>query len=193
MMKYYIDNLYKERGKYMKTVVIYKSKYGTTKRYAQWIAEALQAPLFESSEINPSQLSDYDVVIYGGGLYASGILGVELVVKNHCKSLVVFTVGLSNPDTTDYTKILEENFSQEFLAKIKVFHLRGGIDYKKLGFIYKVMMFLLIKLKVEKIPQEERTREEQTMLDTYGDKVDFTDETTIIPLLDYVRGLNNKQ
>lgn len=30
-------------------IVIYKSKYGSTKRYAQWIAEETKADFFESS------------------------------------------------------------------------------------------------------------------------------------------------
>ena len=82
--------------------VIYKSKYGTTKQYAKWIAEELGASLFEASSINPSQLMTYDVVVYGGGLYAGGIIGVKLVTGNPCKSLVVFTVGAADPGTTDY-------------------------------------------------------------------------------------------
>lgn len=47
--------------------VIYKSKYGSTKQYAEWIAKELDASLFEATNIKPSQLLDYDVVVYGGG------------------------------------------------------------------------------------------------------------------------------
>jgi len=46
-----------------KISVIYKSKHGTTKRYAQWIAEELEAQFFEASNIKPSQLMSYDVEI----------------------------------------------------------------------------------------------------------------------------------
>jgi len=109
-----------------KVAVIYKSKYGTTKRYAQWIAQALDAPIFDASSIQPSQLSNYDTVIYGGGLYARGIDGVKLVTESFDKTLVLFTVGLADPKITDYTPILEKTFTPEQLSKIKVFHLRGG-------------------------------------------------------------------
>ena len=57
-----------------KIAVIYKSKYGSTKQYAEWIAQALDAPLFEASSVNPAQLAEYDVVVYGGGLYAGSQL-----------------------------------------------------------------------------------------------------------------------
>jgi len=119
-----------------KIAVIYKSKYGATKQYAEWIAQALDAALLEAGAVKPPQLASFDVVIYGGGLYAGGIDGVKLVAKNPCKSLVVFTVGLANPKITDYAAILSKNFTGEALSKIKVFHLRGGIDYNKLGLLH---------------------------------------------------------
>ena len=89
-----------------KIAVIYKSKYGATKQYAVWIAESLEANIFEATDVSPSLLMEYDVIIFGGGLYANGINGVKLVTKNPCKSLVVFTVGLADPENTDYTEAL---------------------------------------------------------------------------------------
>ncbi len=35
----------------MKTIVIYKSATGFTKKYAQWIAEALSADLFAVADV----------------------------------------------------------------------------------------------------------------------------------------------
>jgi len=171
-----------------KIAVIYKSHYGTTKQYAEWIAEALDAALFEASSVKPAQLMDYDIVIYGGGLYAGGILGAKLVAKNPCKSLVVFTVGLADPETTDFTDILTKNFTPERLAGLKVFHLRGGIDYKKLGMVHKAMMALM-KKETEKKPVAERGADDHIFLETYGGKIDFTEKETITPLIEYVRSL----
>ena len=53
--------------------VVYKSRYGTTKQYAEWIAKALDAILLEASVVKPSQLASFDIVVYGGGLYAGRI------------------------------------------------------------------------------------------------------------------------
>ena len=168
--------------------VIYKSYYGTTKRYAEWIAEELNAPLFEVSDIKPAQLLNYDVVIYGGGLYAGGIIGSKLVEKNPCKSLVLFTVGLATPETTDYTDILAKNFSVEQLSMIKVFHLHGGIDYKKLGIVHRITM-AVVKRKTKKTPPAGRTSDVNLLLQTYGGKIDFTDRETIKPIVDYINML----
>jgi len=176
------------RNTVKKIAVIYKSRYGATKQYAQWIAHALQAELFEASAVKPAQLKDYDVVVYGGGLYAGGISGVKLVAENPCKSLVVFTVGLADPQITDYTEILTKAFAPERLQDIKVFHLRGGVDYEKLSLVHKGVM-AMVKKQAQKKPAAQRTSEDQGILETYGKKADFADEAATGPLVEYVRGL----
>lgn len=169
----------------MKIAVIYKSIYGTTKQYSKWIADELNANLFEASSVQPSQLMNYDIIIYGGGLYAGGIAGVKLVTKNPCKDLVVFTVGLATPEQTDYSGILKKNFTEEQLAKTKIFHFQGGIDYGKLQTIHKAMMGV-VKRRCEKSPIHERSNDDQELLDTYGKKVDFTNRKSIKPLIEYI-------
>ena len=168
--------------------VIYKSKYGTTKQYAEWIAQELNAVILEASAVKPAQLMTYDIVIYGGGLYAGGIDGVKLITKNLCKNLIVFTVGLAEPATTDYSAILNKNFSKEMLSAVKVFHLRGGMDYKNLNMIHKGMMAMVRKVESKK-DESERSEEDRMFLDTYGTKLDFLDKSTIKPLIDHVNSL----
>ena len=170
------------------TAVIYKSYYGTTKRYAAWITEELGASLLDASKIKPAQLGSYKTVIYGGGLYAGGIAGVSLVTKNPCDSLVVFTVGLATPAITDYTAIMKKAFSDDDLARIKVFHLQGGIDYGRLSLVHKAMMAMK-KKEVENTPLAERTSDDLLLLETYGSRVDFTEKDAIKPLVDYVYSL----
>lgn len=165
--------------------VIYKTQYGTTKKYAKWIAEALEATLFEVSEIKPTQLMSFDVVIYGGGLYAGGIDGVKLVAKNPCKNLVVFTVGLADINVTDFSDILKNNFSPELLSKTKIFHLRGGMDYSKLGLIHKGMM-AVVKKQATKKDKSELTSDDKMVLETYGKQVDFVDKNAIAPIVAFV-------
>ena len=172
----------------IKILVAYTSKYGSTRQYAQWIAEALNADLFAAKTVEPKVLSQYDVVIYGGGLYAGGIAGVKLVTQNPCKNRIVFTVGLADPNSTDYSAIINKNFTPELLEKTKFFHLRGGIDYNKLSPVHKVMMAMM-KSMTEKKPESERDTEDKEFLKTYNSKVTFEDKKTINPVIDYVKGL----
>ena len=61
----------------MKGIVIYKSKYGSTKKYAEWISERTGFDCVEAGKVNAKRLADYDTVIFGGGIYASGIAGIS--------------------------------------------------------------------------------------------------------------------
>ena len=49
----------------MKSVVVYFSRTGNTKRLAQAIAEELKAPIFAMSETQPSTIVDSDLLIIG--------------------------------------------------------------------------------------------------------------------------------
>lgn len=174
-----------------KIAVVYKSKYGSTKKYAQAISKSLNADLFERSQIKADSLIEYDTIIYGAGLYASGINGISLISKNFeklkNKNLIVFTVGLAPPEDKElFQPIINKNFTDEMKSSIEIFHLRGGIDYKELSFLHKNMMAML-KNMVSKKKETELTEDDRLMLKTYGDKIDFTDLSTIEPLLSYVK------
>jgi hypothetical protein len=113
------------------------------------------------------------------------------VAKNHTNRLVVFTVGLADPQTTDYSAILEKNFPDGSNQPDKVFHLRGGIDYKKLNLVHRGLMAML-KNAGEKKPESERAEETKEILRTYGGAVDFTDKEAISPLVAFVREVADK-
>lgn len=166
-----------------KIAVIYKSYYGTTKCYAGWIAEELNADLLEQKNVSPADLQTYDLVIYGGGIYASGILGIELLKKAPIKNLIVFTVGLANPESTDYTEIIQKNLSSELCKKAKIFHLRGGMNYKKLKMMHHAMMAMRKKMITNK-KAEELTQEDQDFLETYNGNVNFIDRAAIAPVIE---------
>lgn len=72
---------------------------------------------------------------------------------------------------------------------IKVFHLRGGIDYTKLNLMHKTMMSMLVKI-VKKKDREELNAEQKEMIDTYGQVVDFTDKQSLQPIIEYIKNLD---
>ena len=71
----------------MKGIVVYKSKYGATKKYAQWLCEETGFDMCEVSEAKVENLEEYEVIIFGGGIYASGV-PVTGFIKKNIKKLV---------------------------------------------------------------------------------------------------------
>lgn len=179
-----------------KILVIFESKYGSTKRYAQWIADALSCTLLERKAVRPSDLEQVDTIIYGGGLYAGGVSGITLLTKNwnliSDKKVILFTCGIADPDQPENTTHIREALSKalppEIMTKIHLFHLRGGIDYSKLNFIHKSMMGMLRKALLKK-EESDRSYEDNLLLETYGKAIDFTNHESIQPLVDYVSSL----
>jgi flavodoxin len=47
---------------------MYFSKYGSTKKYAEWIAEELNGDIFDIKNVKNSSLDDYSTIILGSGL-----------------------------------------------------------------------------------------------------------------------------
>ena len=68
--------------------------------------------------------------------------------------------------------------SNEIYEKASIYHLRGGIDYSKLNFAHKTMMSLLYK-KAKGLPEEKKTAEVKAMIDTYNQKVNFVDFSSL--------------
>ena len=180
----------------MKILVTYASKYGATKRYAQWIAEDLACDLRDSREVTAEDLRSCDILIHGGGLYAGGLSGINVITKNFKiiseKVIVLFSCGLADPEAPENVAHIEEGLQKvltpEMQEKIRQFHLRGGIDYSRLGLTHKAMMAMLRTVMLKKGRDNLRS-EDQMMLDTYGGTVDFTNRESLAPLLRYVRSL----
>lgn len=180
-----------------KIAVVFQSKYGATKKYAEWIAEELSCDLFERKNIKSADLEPYDIIVYGGGLYAGGVSGIDILTKNFdklCyKNLILFTCGLADPldkENTDHIKqSLNKALPAQMQEEIKVFHLRGAIDYAKLGLAHKAMMAMLYKMTTKK-DYESLKNEDKEFISTYGKTVDFTNRSMALPIVNYIRELS---
>lgn len=175
---------------YRKTAVVYVSRNGSTKRYAEWIARSCGADLIPLEEAVIDKLTLYETLVYGGCVYSGVIQGISFIKNNRALldrvRLVVFTVGLTQPgDEAAFAQVLDRNFTEEERRGIQFFHFPGALDYKKMSFLQRGMMRLLKKAIQKKSP-EDRSQIEGYILDSYGGKVDFTNAAYVKPLVKYV-------
>lgn len=179
-----------------KIAVIYKSTYGHTKKYAGWLAEELNADLLDAGKVKPSLLLPYDVIIYGGGLYAGGVNGFSLITKNfeslRGKAICLFTVGaadVSDRQNTDHIRSsLNRVLTPEMQEVIKIYHLRGGMDYEHMSLLHRTMMGMMRKMLHSK-PESELRSEDKVMLASYGQNIDFTDRSSIASIIEDIKQL----
>ena len=69
----------KINGGCMNNIIIYGSHYGTTKQYAEELSRRTNIEIISFE--NVKEINDYDNIIYLGGLYAGGVLGMSKTIK----------------------------------------------------------------------------------------------------------------
>ena len=91
------------------SIVIYTSKRGSTKQYAEWIAEDLGCEALPLSDAGGLDLHGYDCVIYGGWIRGSGIVDFDKFAKmlddEIMKHLLVFGVGFADETAENYAQV----------------------------------------------------------------------------------------
>ena len=174
----------------MSEIVIYKSKYGSTKEYARWIAEELGCEAVDVKNVKSDELTKYDTIVYGGGLYAEMIGGINFITKNFDKisdkKLVIFTTGLTPPECREYYDdyVLKKNFKPYMLEKIKVFNFLGKMIVDDLSFPHKTAIKALKKIMSAK---ENPTEMEQMLIKLCDENADYTDRSYITDLVNYIK------
>lgn len=162
----------------MKTLIIYGSQYGSTKRYAERLAEmtGMEAVDYKAAK----SINEYNKIIHLGALYAGGVLGLKKTVGKMTdgQELIIGTVGVTDPNETEYFSEIRKSIKAKIPANLyneeKIFHLRGAIDYSQLDIKHRFMMSMFHKM-VLKMPEAQRTADAKAMLETYGQKADFVD------------------
>ncbi len=174
----------------MKSIVIYKSKYGSTETYAKWIATELGCDICEVKGINADKLCDYDTVIYGGGLYAEIINGLSFITKNlnalSDKKIAVFSTGITPLDCRDYydKMVIAKNFKNGLPENVKVFNFMGKMVNSELSLAHRTALRALKKLMSSK---ENPSDMEKLLVDLCDADGDFTDRAAIDELINYVK------
>lgn len=172
-----------------KAVVVYYSKYGHTKKYAEMISKRLGCDIFKLSEVNEEKLFNYDIIIYGGPIIQDMIKGLNKFTTNQDdfdrQLFVIFADGMLMKTDLIIKRIIKENFSEEDLKRFKFFYFPGGFEYERLD--YGDM--LIINFDVAGKNNLVGDNKAHMMRRLYNKKYDFVSEKHIEELISYVNEL----
>lgn len=174
----------------MKAVVIYNSKTGFTKQYAQWISAEVKCDCISLEEVGRISLKDYDTVVFGSWFHAGRIqkLGwlFDRQKEDMSKNYIVFAVGASPADNSDVKTAMENNIPKN--SVIKSFYLPGGLNYDKLGITARIMLKIYsTMLKKSKNSTLEQIKAGEMMSKSY----DISDKKYIIPIVRCIFSFNS--
>lgn len=178
-------------------VVVYSSKYGWTAEYASWLAESLSCEFFNIVGVDEGDLYQYEVIIYGAGVYRDHVNGAQNIFAHqnrdlfNSRKIILFTVGMNYPQDEQVVVSLRQNIPRDIYHELKIYHFRGGIDYNRLNFGDRVtMLFVYLFNKVRlQLSATDTSNNSRVLVEKYGQRVDFTNRTSLQPLIDYVETL----
>ena len=175
-----------------KGIIIYKSKYGTTKKYAEWLAKETQYDIVDITKTNIKLISNYSNIILFGAIYASGINGLSFLKKNFNflkdKNIAIFCVGASPYDEKMFNEIKSHNL-KDLLENIPVFYGRGAWDENKMKYIDRTLCKMLQKVVSKKAPSTYE-QWETALVEAVGKTCDWTDKEYLQPLINMVKEWN---
>lgn len=126
----------------MRTLVLYFSKTGNTKKYAEEIAMATHADLLSAPKFKPKMIKDYDTIVFGGWVMANKIQGLDEFLRYYedmkDKNIIIFSVGMSIVSPEMRKELISTNILD--LYHVRYYQLRGSFDFNKLGFVHRMLM-----------------------------------------------------
>ena len=132
----------------------------------------------------------YDVIVLGGGVYASGIAGLNFLKKNigslSDKKIAVFAVGASPYDEKAILQIKDLHFKNE-LCNIPLFYCRGAWDEDKMTFGDRTLCRMLQKAVAKQNPDEYEPWQKALMC-AVGQKCNWTDKKYLEPITEFLLG-----
>ncbi|MDE7288735.1 MAG: hypothetical protein K2N71_04425 [Oscillospiraceae bacterium] len=139
----------------MKSIaIVYSSKYGHTKQYADWLKEDVDADAIDISKFNITQMLAYKLVIFACGVYGDKLSIMDFVKKNvtaiPTQKTMVMAVGWYTNDSKEAAeKLINDNYPPEFKGKVPMYVVNSGINKKQVSKMDSVKL-VAAKLAIEK-------------------------------------------
>jgi len=168
------------------------SKYGASEKYAKLIAQNLRADLFNASEkFLDEALRPYKTIIWGGGIYAGKINGINGLCKQidkiKDKRIFVFSVGNTPTERHDILeKVRNNSIAHKQHPRIMFFHLVARANFSCLT-LGDRFMFACRRLAIIIKPAKFRTDGEHLFLSEYGKDSQRIDENAVVDIIKHIK------
>ena len=180
--------------------------------YARWIAEAPGCRVFPLDKFSKKELQGYDTVIYGGGVQAGGVRGLEQFTKwikgdlklrqmakrgtiseaeaaesgAFDRQYYIFAVGISLDSEGNRLQLRDINFDKDWLRDLPCFFLPGAFDPAKLAGVDKAIIKVATKMFLDK-PEAQAAAEDAQVLRYFETGCDLIDRTRTTALIESVK------
>jgi len=135
-----------------KGAIIYSSRYGATRQYAEWLAGELQWPLLKAENTTYEDLIPYDRLIIGSSVYIGKLLIKGWLKANSPmlgdKDLSFFIVcGTPASERQQQETIARTNIPHDLIGPKNVFFLPGRLTFDRLSWRDRFMLKMGARLQ----------------------------------------------
>lgn len=125
--------------------IVYMSKYGHTKQYADWLKEDLKADVIALGSFNPARMLSYKLVIFASGVYGDKIQIMDFIKKNYSslnpqRMMIAAVTWYTNNSEEAKNKLISDNYTDVMKNVIPLYVLNSGIDKKAISAMEKVQL-----------------------------------------------------
>ena len=125
--------------------VVYATKYGHTKQYAEWMKEETGADIFVHTSFTATRALEYKAVIFAGGVYGDKIMIMDWLKKNlgqvNVNKIIVAAVSWYTNDSEEAReRLIAENFPEQFKNVVPLIVINSGIDKKQTSVVDKAQL-----------------------------------------------------
>ncbi len=169
----------------MNGLVIYYSKNGHTKTYAEMIGTKLECDVKDIRKTSKKELTKYDFVVFGSGVYIYKIKKVKKLMNIISPDkLVIYACGGSNNGEAMLPLVKEHSMTKEQSQQYSWFYLPGGMDVS----LYKGIMSFVFKMMKRMLEKKETlTPDEQGLLDGINHPAFYVAEEHIDSLVQHIQ------
>jgi menaquinone-dependent protoporphyrinogen IX oxidase len=139
----------------MKGLIIYKSNYGSTKQYAEWIGEETGFALREAGKVKTADIRNSDTVIIGCPVFANKPLLAKWIRKKwnllKDKKLALYTTSGAKADDPALRYGFTASFDPEMVKTMEYFPQGGKMVFSELSGMHR--FFMSLGQKMQKDPE----------------------------------------
>jgi menaquinone-dependent protoporphyrinogen IX oxidase len=139
----------------MKTLILYTSHCGHTKRYANSLkVRVLADEILEMKHVSYKQIKDYDTIVYMGPIKNNVIERLNKLMKHYekikDKNIIIAGCGISCIRPDDYQKGLIITSNDLDDKHVRLYLLPGGLDLSLMNPIKRAIFKQVIQYQIKK-------------------------------------------
>ncbi len=158
-------------------IIVYESKTGFTKRYADMLGGKAKLKVFSVKEL--SKINKDEEIIFLGWMYGGKVKGLNKVRKYNVKAVCGSGTGrTAEPDVETVT-------ARNKLEGIPFFYLRGGcLPLKEIKGMDRIMLSMFLKMLKSRKDKDERIQESIVIIENGFNGVK---EENLSPVIEWLK------